>query len=288
MDSKRTKSPSSGTGLGPSLLIIEDHPLVAKGVVALFTSQPGLPEVSVESSLELGISRLNEQAGTRPFDLVLLDLGLPGHSGLSAFWSFREQCPVVPVAVFSGQDDPRLMRQLLKGGAKAFIPKSLAPEQILGAVRLVLAGGVFVPMETLESDRPEPTVSDPHAPPALTQDIDGEASHSSNAEKIDPLLETILAMPPRRRAVLHLIADGYSNKEICRAHDVSLNTVKTHVTLIFGTLMVSSRHELMMLLMQHHLLPKLRNPSALDLAEVPGSPKSGRPGAPRHSAWPLQ
>ena len=275
--------------MGSRVLIIEDHPLVAKGVVELFTTQQDLSEVFVENSLELGLAKLNEYAANQPIDLVLLDLGLPGHSGLSAFWSFREQSPAVPVAVFSAEDNPQTMRLLLKGGARGFIPKTMDPDQMLGALRLMLGGGIFVPMESLGDDPLQNGTTDMQAPSPLTNLTHADALLRDVAGKsLDPLLATILAMPPRRRDVLRLMAGGYSNKEICRAHGVSMNTVKTHVTLIFSTFNLKSRQELMMLLMTHNLLPKLREQSGSDGHPNSESPTKGTPSAPRHSAWPLQ
>lgn len=289
MDSKRAKAPAVGKPIGPCVLIIEDHPLVAKAVIALFTSQQDFPEVFVENSLDLGLAKVSQHEASRPFDLVLLDLGLPGHSGLSAFWSFREECPSVPVAVFSGEDSPQLMRQLLKGGAKGFIPKSMDPDQMIGAIRLIMAGGVFVPMETLENDFPRTESSDSDSSTVIAaRSLADAPSQNHEVKSIDPIMEIILAMPPRRRDVLRLMAEGYSNKEICRAHDVTMNTVKTHVTLIFSTLMLSSRQELMMLLVQHDLLPKLKAQLGSEGHPDSDLSKKGLPNAPRHSAWPLQ
>jgi DNA-binding NarL/FixJ family response regulator len=275
--------------VGSKILIIEDHPMIANGMVALFTSKSNLPKIFVEDSLKQGISKVKDDSTTGPFDLVLLDLGLPGHFGLSAFWSFREHCPEVPVAAFSGMNDPEQMRQLLRGGARGFVPKSLAPDLILGAVQLMLSGGVFIPIESLDARTDQISSDDPlQSRPLKSETFVSVADPHNGINNLDPLLETIMLMPPRRRDVLRLLAEGYSNKEICRAQGVSLNTVKTHVALIYSGLMLNSRHELMLLLMKHQLLPKLREKVGSEPHPTLASTRQGPQGAPLHSAWPLK
>ena len=145
------------------------------------------------------------------FELVLLDLNLPGRDGLSLLGDFARHAPDLPVVMLSGTEDPVLMRAALDGGAAGFIPKSSLSHVIIPALKLVLAGGVYVPPEmlpvrALEAPRP--------AAPDLT---------------------------PRRRQVLDLIAAGRSNKEIAAALQLSEPTVKSHIVAVFRALQVHTR-----------------------------------------------
>ena len=146
-------------------------------------------------------------------DAVLLDLLMPGVNGMSALAAFRTLHPALPVLVVSASEDAAHVRGALATGASGYVPKSAASKTMLAALRLVLAGEVYVPSLMLNGAEPSP---EPAGPRGLTL---------------------------RQSDVLRLLVQGRSNKEIGRALDLSVKTVKAHVTAVFRRLEVANRTE---------------------------------------------
>jgi DNA-binding NarL/FixJ family response regulator len=192
------------------ILVVDDHALVREGLRQVLK---GLAE-QVEVLEAARCSVAFELAAANPdLDLVLLDLGLPDLNGLDALDHFGLRLADVPVIVLSGTDDPAPMRASFARGAAGFIPKSSLSEVLISALRLVLAGGTYVPSELLG---------------------DSPAAHPVRPGGS-------LAITDRQHDVLQLLVDGCSNKEIARRLDISEQTVKAHVTSILRALEVSSR-----------------------------------------------
>jgi DNA-binding NarL/FixJ family response regulator len=155
-------------------------------------------------------------------DLVLLDLNLPGLRGIAALQSFRRQHPATPVVVVSSFRDRSVVTEAIRGGAVGFIPKSSSRETIVNALRLVLAGSVYIP--------PEVAVEEAVSDEPLTASMLG---HGDAAAK--------LGLTPRQGQVLALVMKGRSNKEICRELGLAERTVKAHLTAVLNLLKVTSR-----------------------------------------------
>lgn len=190
------------------ILLADDHALFREGIKQLCT-QLGLQVKIFEVSNGAEVMRL---AQTQPdFDLVLLDLAMPGVNGFSGLAAFRSHAPSVPVVILSGSEDPADVHAALEGGASGFIPKSAESEVILSALRLVLAGGIYTP-------------------PAI---ISGCTTNVSKSQ--------IEALTPRQREVLALMGQGKSNKEIGLIMCLTEATVKQHVSAILKTLQVANR-----------------------------------------------
>ena len=190
------------------ILVVDDHPLVREGLRHLLAGLEDGTKVTEASGAE---SALQALAAHGDLDLVLLDLNLPGRDGLSLLGDFGRQAPDLPVVMLSGAEDPALMRAALDGGAAGFIPKSSVSHVIIPALKLVLAGGVYVPPEML---------------PGRTLETQGTALPELTA---------------RRRQVLDLIVAGRSNKEIATALQLSEPTVKSHIVAVFRALQVRTR-----------------------------------------------
>src|SRR3970040_1299586 len=92
-----------------------------------------------------------ERVAARSYDLLLLDLKMPGLNGLEALDALREAAPATPLVVLSGEDNPGVVRAAIERGAMGFIPKSSTPEVLVQALRLVLAQGVYLPPVALEA-----------------------------------------------------------------------------------------------------------------------------------------
>jgi DNA-binding NarL/FixJ family response regulator len=190
------------------ILLADDHALFREGVKQLLARLD--PHVRVIEAAN-GAEVLHAARAQQDFDLVLLDLAMPGIDGFAGLAAFRAHAPSTPVVVLSASEDTADVRAALDGGASGFIPKSSASEVILGALRLVLAGGVYVP----------PTLLGSHTAVAAKADID--------------------ALTPRQRDVLALLAQGLTNKKIGDTLGLSEATVKQHVSAILKTLNVANR-----------------------------------------------
>jgi DNA-binding NarL/FixJ family response regulator len=198
------------------VLIADDHPLYCEALRAV------VPQACPEAEMREAASQAEVLAavtGDAAFDLVLLDLNLPGASGVSCLSALRRAAPLTPVVVISAIDDPRTMQEVILGGANAYVPKS-APRQVLvNAISAILAGGSYLPAEAVTALRQS------HAQTPGRDD--GGAAREE--------------LTLRQRRVLELLSQGLSNKQIARTLAISEITVKAHVSSIFRKLGVTNR-----------------------------------------------
>ena len=194
------------------VLVIDDHPLIQEIVPAVLVRALGEVVVDSASTLEAGL----ERAAAEPPDLVLLDLGLPGCDGIEAMSRFRMQFPQMPVAVLSATCDRDAIRAVLDAGASGYIPKTSKPDVMIAALRVIEAGGTYVPPEALD----EPA-----------------AHWRRRAARFD--------LTDRQKAVLRLIVKGYGNERIAAELGIAPNTVKQHAHAVFVALGVSTRAQAM-------------------------------------------
>lgn len=193
------------------ILVVDDHPLIREAVRNVL-GRLGEAVVALEAAdCECAI-RLAD--GNPDLDLILLDLGLPGKSGMDALGMLRERHPATPVVVLSASDDRDTVVEALDRGAMGFIPKSSSNEVMLSALCLVLSGGVYLPPKAFISDRHAEAPVMPAAGLGLTE---------------------------RQLQVLALMVQGKPNKLICRELGLAESTVKIHVTAILKALNVTNR-----------------------------------------------
>ncbi len=158
-------------------------------------------------------------AGQHPdLDLVLLDLHMPGSDGPKSVGYFHQNYPGIPVVVVSGDEACLSMEKVMNYGASGFITKSSSAQTMLGALKTVLTGGVYVPPEMLSL--------------ANNGRVDKRSMHTNS-----------YGLTPRQMDVLQLLCDGMSNKEIASAIRLAEGTVKIHVAAIYQTLKVNTRLE---------------------------------------------
>lgn len=207
------------------LVVVDDHALIREGVAGLLRRAWGDAQLVLAASCEQALEAAAE--GEEP-DLVLLDLQLPGLSGLEALRAWRTRHAAVPVVVLSADRSPATVRAALAAGAAGFVPKSTSNEVLVAAVRLVLDGGRYLPPEVLDSGPAARTV----LPPAAA-----EGTQQARA----PTLAAELGLSPRQFDVLRCIARGASNKVICRELGLAERTVKAHLSAVFRALNVTSR-----------------------------------------------
>jgi DNA-binding NarL/FixJ family response regulator len=200
------------------VLIVDDHALIRD---ALSRVLAGLaPDMTVlEATDPKSAFETIERAPD--LDLVLLDLALPGMHGLSVLQSLREKHPAISVVVISASSDRENVERALDHGALGFISKSSSNQVLASALRLVLAGGIYVPPEVLGRGE----AGEPVAPPITS-------GHKTPSE---------IGLTERQAQILALIMKGKSNKLICRELDIAESTVKNQITAIMKALNVTSR-----------------------------------------------
>jgi len=197
-------------GAMAKVLIAEDHPLFREAVRDVI-GRVFLDRGQSVACLEVGTRRQLAEITEREedIDLILLDLVLPDGEGLKDLAMLRSRLPATPVMVISMVSDPATMHRVMACGAAGFVPKSLPKQALERALQIILDGGIYVPREMLDSA------------------VEDEAEEA--------------ALTPRQLAVLTLLAEGRSNKEIARELAISSLTVKAHVTAVLRKLGVGSR-----------------------------------------------
>jgi DNA-binding NarL/FixJ family response regulator len=201
------------------ILVVDDHPLIREAVQGVIARlEPGATVHAVGDS-EKGFAIAEREPD---LDLVLLDLNVPGLSGIPGLKAWRSRCPDVPVVVLSSAEDRATVLAAIGAGAAGFIPKSSPNEVMLSALRLVLAGGKYLPPEAL----------------APVEPLDAKAARKPGPRALS--LET-LGLTDRQAQVLKLVAEGKPNKLICRELGLAERTVKAHISAVFRALGVTTR-----------------------------------------------
>ncbi len=157
-------------------------------------------------------STLDKLALESPVELLLLDLEMPGMNGLEGFYTIRRRYPDLPIAIVSGVNDARIIRALLDGGARGYIPKLARSEQLMDALRRILQGEIYLP--------------DALFIPASRSPADDD--------KASPLTS-------RQQEILPLLAEGMPNKQIADSLGVTEGTVKQHLKELFKRLGARNR-----------------------------------------------
>jgi DNA-binding NarL/FixJ family response regulator len=197
-----------------SFLVVDDHPLFLEAMqLAIHTAYPGAIIVEATSIA----SAKAEVASRGAFDLVLLDLCMPGTRGFEGLIELRTLHPKVPVVIVSAMDDPRIVHEAITCGAAGFIAKSSRKAELAAAIRDVMAGSLALPAG--------------YQPPAS----DAPATQSSE------MMRRFASLTPQQQRVLQMLRLGKLNKQIAHELDVGETTVKAHVSEVLRKLNVVSR-----------------------------------------------
>jgi DNA-binding NarL/FixJ family response regulator len=197
---------------GYRILIADDHPLFRDALKNALSDGFDALDIDETGSLDGVRDALDADDN---FDLILLDLKMPGVQGFSGLMYLRAQYPAVPVVVVSANEDAQVIRTSLDFGASGFIPKSAGADQIRAALSLVMEGEIWVP-----------------------PDLDLSASQDSESSQLAAKLSTLT---PQQVRVLMMLSQGLLNKQIAYELGVSEATVKAHVSAILQKLGVDSR-----------------------------------------------
>ena len=195
------------------ILVVDDHPLLRDGLVAVLGTQPDFDVVGEAGS---GTEAVSKAAELQP-DVVMLDLEMPGMDGVEALVLMRQDDPEARVIVFTAFDTDERILTAVQAGAQGYILKGAPREQVFDAVRVVHAGGSLLqPVVASKLLRRVSSAAGPDAPPPVT---------------------------PRELEVLGLLARGLQNKEIGQELGIAERTVKFHVGSILTKLGVGNRTE---------------------------------------------
>jgi DNA-binding NarL/FixJ family response regulator len=199
-----------------NILVVDDHPLYRSGVVHALQATSMDVNVLECSVLDSAFERLEEGLKV---DLMILDLQMPGYTGVDSVRAVRSRRPEVPVLVLSGNEDPAVVRECVDLGACGFVPKSAPSDEFHAALQLVVSGGVYLPPASLSVGTP-----------------------TTRAQQ-DAWARLGTHLTDRQRQVLVGIVQGKPNKVIARDLGLSDTTVKSHVAHILDALVVSNRTE---------------------------------------------
>lgn len=206
---------SATTTIGPDVrvLLIDDHALFRRGLRLMLREVFPTVDVS-EADGCAAASDMQELS----FDLIFLDWNMPGIQGELALDAIKLAFPACPVVVMSGEEDAGVIRSAISRGAAGYVPKATQPEVMLGALQLILAGGVYLPPLVL-----------------------GVAHRGADAPAHPP--SPLNELTERQLAVLRRALKGTPNKLIARDLAISEGTVKSHLSTAFRALDVRNRTE---------------------------------------------
>jgi two-component system, NarL family, response regulator NreC len=206
------------------VLIVDDHTLVRSGLRLLLEAEEGLvvEDEAADAEQAIRLARLHKP------DVVLLDVVMPGRSGIDAAPEILAAAPHARILVLSMQDDPSYVRQAFSAGASGYLLKEAADDELVQAVREVAAGNRYV-----------------H--PALGARLAAAEAEARARAEADPLSE-------REREVLRLLALGHTNQEIAKLLFISVRTAETHRAHVMQKLRLSTRAELVRYAIRQGLL----------------------------------
>jgi DNA-binding NarL/FixJ family response regulator len=195
------------------VLVVDDHPLFRDGMVGLLATVPDVEVVGAVGSGEEAVA----WSGRATADVVLMDINLPGISGVDATRRVLARSPGTAVLVVSMVDDDDNVVSALTAGARGYVLKEASPDEIVAALRTVAAGGAV-----------------------FGAAIAARLVTTAARERSSPLLDRD-SFTARERDVLDLLAEGASNRQIARRLDLSLKTVQNHVSRILDKLQAADR-----------------------------------------------
>lgn len=207
------------------ILLVDDHVLFREGIALLLRTLVADDSLYQAGTCEEALALVAKDPG---IELVLMDINLPGTSGISGISLLRTEFPLIPVVGLSSSDDKQTVLDVIDAGAMGFIPKSSSSAVLFAALQLVLSKGIYIPPEVFLRDR---SVGRPAAPWAAAE-RPATLNHATPSD---------LGLTQRQSEVLFLILQGKSAKAICRDLSLSSSTVKSHTSAALRALNVTTR-----------------------------------------------
>jgi DNA-binding NarL/FixJ family response regulator len=207
------------------ILLVDDHVLFREGIALLLRNLVADDSLYQAGTCDEALALVAQNPG---IELVLMDINLPGTSGINAIALIRAEFPVIPVVGLSSSDDKQTILDAIDAGAMGFIPKSSSSAVLFAALQLVLSKGIYIPPEAFLRDRSV-------VGRAATRNGADKSSSSEHATPKD------LGLTPRQSDVLFLILQGKSAKAIAKDLSLSSSTVKIHTSAALRALNVTTR-----------------------------------------------
>lgn len=182
------------------ITLTDDHPLVLAGMKALLQN---VQDIEIVGEATDGHAALEIIRQTTP-DIAILDISLPGISGLEVARAVSTQLPQVRLLALTVHEDHAYVEPMLQAGARGYLLKRSAADELERAVRAIASGGLYLDPAIAEKALPSPSGAHPSADPTASE------------------------LTPRESEVLRLIAQGFSNKEIASQLNISIKTVETY------------------------------------------------------------
>lgn len=214
----------------PRVLIADDHEIVRQGVRHIVTRDLGWTVCGEANDGKEAVSLAEELAP----DIAVLDLSMPHLSGLEATRQLRKRVPALEIVVFSGIETREIIHEIFEAGARSFIPKTEMSEHLALALRSAVLHKPYFPSKVAE--------------------VVFERYLTKVGQPVTPTPEGGLALTPREREIVQLLAEGKSNKEIGAALSVAVKTVETHRASVMRKLRVGSFAELVRYAVRNHLV----------------------------------
>jgi two-component system nitrate/nitrite response regulator NarL len=213
------------------VLIVDDHTLFRSGIKLLLQRQEGFEVVGEAGDGLEGVKRAKQ---LKP-DVVLLDLHMPGTSGLEAIPLLREEAPQAQVIMLTVSEDAEDLLDALRAGARGYLLKNIETDFLLDSIRRAVNG---------ES--------------VMSSQMAGKLADAMRAPQKDVAAAEISTgkLSPREREIIVMLARGASNKEIARLLDLAESTVKIHVQGILRKLNIASRVQAAVYAVEHGLVEK--------------------------------
>lgn len=208
------------------ILIVDDHAIVRKGLIQILEDEPEFFIVGEAKDAEEALDKIRQEK----WDLVILDISMPGRSGLEVLTVITEQKPGLPVLMLSTYSEDQYAIRVLQSGAAGYLNKQSAPEELIVAIRTIRNGDKYVsPSQT-----------------ALLL--------STVVEKREKPMDTIEKLSNRELEILLLIAKGNTLTEIAQTISLSIRTVSTYRSRILNKLNLKNNLELISYAIHNHLV----------------------------------
>jgi DNA-binding NarL/FixJ family response regulator len=221
--------PEDSSGAPPvRVLLVDDHQMFTQALAGLLAGEPGIQPVGAAGTVDEALELLQR---TEP-DVVLMDLELPGRSGIEGTREVRRLRPEAAVVIVTARDDPELITEAIRAGARGFVLKTRAVTDLVSIIRQASTGGMVLSAADI-----------PHVVAQL-QFARAERTHA----------DALSRLTARELEILREVAEGRSTAETADTLHISVLTVRSHVKSILSKLNVHSKLEAVTYAIRHGLI----------------------------------